>query len=378
MRDRTLLAVCAGQFLGLCAVDMGMPFLPSLLGGMGVRGDADLVLWTGWAQAAAFVLSVLVTPLWGRLGDARGRRKMLVRANFGLALALLCLAGASSPWEVVAARALQGALAGLVPAALALLAEGSDSATRLAWARSAALAGALVGPFLGGALLPLVGAAWLFRIGALLSVASGLLVWLLADEVRPPASPTAPAAAGAQWMAPGLLAVWVMGWRAVEDPVLAVYIQNLTPPGGDWALWVGVCLGAARLTALVSGPLWGRYLDRHGAERSMRAVLVGAALLTAAQALAPDPLWLAAIRALLGVFSGALVTAMYAAAVARSAPERRGEAIGYTSSGVRLGTALGNAGAGLLAAGLGLPGMFALTGASLLAAALRPTTKETA
>lgn len=369
MRDRTLLAVCAGQFLGLCAVDMGMPFLPTHLGGMGVRGDADLVRWTGWSQAAAFVLSVIVTPLWGRLGDARGRRTMLVRANFGLAVALLFLAGASTPWQVVVARSLQGALAGLVPSALALLAEGSDSASRISWARSAALAGALVGPFLGGALLPVVGAEGLFRLGAVLSVASGLVVWALADEVRPQPAVAAPPS-GARWLAPGLMAAWVMGWRAVEDPVLAVYIQRLTPPGGDWAMWVGVCLGAARLTALVSGPLWGRYLDRHGADRSMRAVLIGAALLTAAQAVAPDPLSLAVIRALLGLFSGALVTALYAAAVERSGPERRGEAIGYTSSGVRLGTALGNAGAGFLAAGLGLPGMFALMGAGLLAAAI--------
>lgn len=93
----------------------------------------------------------------------------------------------------------------------------------------------------------------------------------------------------------------------------------------------------------------------------------GAGVLTAAQGLAPSPLALTVIRALLGLFAGALLTALYAAAVERAPAQRRGEAIAYTSSGARLGKAVGTAGAGLLAAA-GMSGMFLVDGAGLLAA----------
>src|SRR5690606_30693134 len=138
------------------------------------------------------------------------------------------------------------------------------------------------------------------------------------------------------------------------------------------ALWAGVAIGAARATALVSGPLWGRLVDRHGADTSLRWCLLGAGVLTAAQGLAPSPLALTVIRALLGLFAGALLTALYAAAVERAPARRGGAALASPSGGARRGKAVGTAGAGPLAAAAGMSGMFVIAGAGLRAASALP------
>lgn len=364
MKDRRLLAVCAGQLLGIAGIDAALVLMPALLADMGVSGDAPLVAWSGGAQAAAFLLSLAATPLWGRLGDRVGRARMLARAHAGLALSLALMAWARSPWELVLARAAQGVLAGTTPAALALAAGGADGAARMGWVRSAGLGGAFLGPLLGGLLAPALGASRVMALAALVSALLAALVLLESrGETAAPAekergAPFAPAAFGQ--------AAALSYFRSLEDPLLPVFVRSLAP--SNWTLWAGVCLSASRLAQMLTAPHWGRVVDRRGPDAALAPCLVGAGLATAAQALVPGAAALAAVRLALGAFASGVVAALYARGARDAGDAGRGEAVAWTSSGLRLGNGLANATAGAAAAALGAPGLFALAGAGLIGA----------
>jgi hypothetical protein len=76
---------------------------------------------------------------------------------------------------------------------------------------------------------------------------------------------------------------------------------------------------------------------------------------------------LLAARAALGLFAAGVTAALYAAA---GANERRGEAVAWAASGLRLGGALAGAGAAGLAAVIGVPTVLVLAGAGAVASPL--------
>ncbi|MEW6282728.1 MAG: MFS transporter, partial [Candidatus Eremiobacterota bacterium] len=183
---RSFYALCAALVLSIAGLEMGLPFLPAYFEELGVRGESNLLWWSGLAQAVTFLASLACTPLWGRLGDRIGRKRMLVRAHLGLAAALALLSLARTPLEATLARIAHGALSGLAPAALALVAEGRRSKQRMAWVQSSLAAGAMLGPLAGALLLPHIGAARLYLIGAVLAALCASLVgWAAREAPRP-------------------------------------------------------------------------------------------------------------------------------------------------------------------------------------------------
>lgn len=369
MHKRAFVAIGAAQVLGVTSLEMGSPFLPALLESLGVHGTTALVAWTGWAQAVSFGLSLVLTPVWGRLGDVAGRQRMLVRAYLGLALSLLWLSMVTSPTQVLLARAVQGALAGLTPAAVALLTSEGPAGRRIALLSSCTIAGGLVGPLLGGTLLGHVRVGAVYGLGAGLSLAAGLLVMAFVPETHAHGSDAARRIPlTTTGMTLPLLGGWITAWRSMEDPLLALFVQNLCGPSASWTLWAGVAVAAARLTGMISAPWWGARADAgHGGE-ALRTCLLGAGLLTAAQALAVTPLALTLVRLVLGCFSGALTTMVYAGVAQHAPVERRGEAVAFAASGIRIGACLGNAMAGAVVAAIGMGGLFLVMGAGVLTA----------
>lgn len=359
MRRRDFALVCAGQLLGLAALEAGLCATPAVLVSLGADSNTSLVFWTGLSQGAAAGLAIVAIPVWGRVGDRVGRARMLVRAQAGLAAALALMAFASSPWQVVFARALQGAFAGTTPAALALVAGGGDGARRMGWVQSYGLAGAVAGPLLGGLLLPFIGTETLFLGGAALCAALAAASWGVREE-------TAPAAPRAAVAGPGRLYAASAGlsfFRTLEDPLLPVIARALAP--ASWIALSGAGLSVSRGVQALVSPWWGRQCERRGLHSVLAACALGAGLFTAAQALAGTPATLLLTRAALGFFAAGAVAALYASAGA--AGERRGEAVAWTASGLRLGGALAAGAAGPLAALVGIPGTLVLAGAGVAA-----------
>ena len=172
---RNLVALWLVQFLTMAGFSSVMPFLPIYVRELGVSSVEENGIWSGLLFSAAFVSTALMSPVWGAVGDRHGRKPMLVRALVAMSVCLAAMGFASSVWQLLALRIVQGFLGGSAPMANALMAT-SAPRRRLGFAmgtlQTAATSGAIIGPLIGGTLADLVGVRPVFFLTAGLLFAS--------------------------------------------------------------------------------------------------------------------------------------------------------------------------------------------------------------
>jgi EmrB/QacA subfamily drug resistance transporter len=215
-------------------VNVAIPAIHDQLGASG--GQAE---WVIGAYALAYGVALLPG---GRLGDARGRRRVFV---LGVAVftAGAALAGAATgPQVLIAASAIQGAGAGLmVPQVIASIPVGFAPARRgTAFGLYGATTslGAAVGPLVGGWLVgaDVLGLSW--RAVFLVDVPIGLLALPLALWLVPESRGNA---VGVDLLGAGLLCA----------TLLALLVPLTSGAEGRWPLWTLLTLLAAAPTLAV-------------------------------------------------------------------------------------------------------------------------------
>ncbi len=126
----------------------------------------SIAVQVGLLTAVYPMLQLLVAPLWGRLSDRVGRRRMLLVGIAGAAASYVLFALATSLAMLYVARAVGGLLSSAIfPAAAAYVADSTTEAERsrgMAWLGTASSLGAVLGPALGGVLAR---TGWEFRLG---------------------------------------------------------------------------------------------------------------------------------------------------------------------------------------------------------------------
>ncbi len=168
---------------------------------------------TTWVLTAYLLSATVSTPLVGRIGDAVGKKRMLVFALGCLSLGSLLAALAPSIGVMIAARAIQGMGGGVLPVSFGLLRD-RYPAHRLGGAvatlTSLTAAGFGCGLVLSGPIVELLGYRWLFLLPM---VATGLgmlgaLFFVPESPVRTPGGvPLVPAVLLSAWLVALLLAV---------------------------------------------------------------------------------------------------------------------------------------------------------------------------
>jgi MFS family permease len=138
----------------------------------------DITGSSGWIGIASFagLVPLIVFGLWGgAIADAVDRRKLMLITNCGVALASLAFwvqaaAGVHSVWLLIGLMALQQAMFGLNSpargAAIPRLVPEQELAAANALGSTTMLTGALFGPLLAGALIPIIGLPTLYLIDA--------------------------------------------------------------------------------------------------------------------------------------------------------------------------------------------------------------------
>ena len=157
---RNLWVCVGGSFPTIVGMTLLVPFLPLYVRELGASTDAEVLRWSGIAYGAPFFTAALTAPLWGVLGDRYGRKSMLIRASLGMTVAMSLIGLAQTVWQLVALRLLVGLLGGYSSAATILVAAQAPK-ERSGWAlgvlSSGIMAGAVVGPLLGGVLPEVIG-----------------------------------------------------------------------------------------------------------------------------------------------------------------------------------------------------------------------------
>lgn len=117
-----LISVWFGCFFTGLAISQILPFLPLYVSQLGVTSHEALSMWSGLTFSVTFLVSAIVSPMWGSLADRKGRKLMLLRASLGMAIAILLQAFATNVWQLFILRAIMGLTSGYIPNAMALVA----------------------------------------------------------------------------------------------------------------------------------------------------------------------------------------------------------------------------------------------------------------
>lgn len=349
-----LISVWFGCFFTGLAISQILPFLPLYVSQLGVSSHEALSMWSGLTFSVTFLISAIVSPMWGSLADRKGRKLMLLRASLGMAIAILLQAFASNVWQLFLLRALMGLTSGYIPNAMALVAS-QVPRERSGWALStlstAQISGVIGGPLMGGFLADHVGLRAVFIITAILLMVSFLVTLFLIKEGARPTVSKAQRLSGKAVFAslpyPGLMIALFVTTMVIQlcngsvGPILALFIKSMEPDSNNIAFLSGMIAAVPGVSALIAAPRLGKLGDRIGTARILMATLVVAVVLFFAMSFVTTPFQLGLLRFLLGFADGAMLPAVQTLLVKYSSDQVTGRIFGYNQSFMYLGNVAG-------------------------------------
>ncbi|TIU51959.1 MAG: multidrug efflux MFS transporter [Mesorhizobium sp.] len=370
---RRNLAVCfAGSFSTLIAMTLLLPFLPLYVEQLGAQGHAAIVQWSGIAYGATFFAAAMVAPLWGRLGDRYGRKVMLVRASFGMAICMSLTGMVETVWQLVLLRLLIGFAGGYSSGSTILVAMQTPK-ERSGWAlgvlSAGITAGSLVGPLLGGVLPPVIGIRATFLLsGGVIFLAFLATTFLIKESPRPRPAEAAPAAKPKSgWsqipdkrpvvamLTTGMLLAFAT--MSIE-PIITVYVQQLIEDQGRVTLVAGVVMSAAALGTILSASWLGKLADRIGHWNVVVGALAVSALLLIPQAFVTNSWQLIGLRFLMGLALGGLLPCI-TSVIRNNIPDGvGGNVLGLAISAQYVGQVAGPLAGGFVGGHFGMPSVF--------------------
>lgn len=365
---RNLVVCLLGSFTTIVGMTLLLPFLPLYVEQLGVSDRAAIAQWSGVAYGATFFAAAMVAPLWGRLADRYGCKLMLVRASLGMAVGMSLIGMAHNVWELVALRLFAGFAGGYASGSTILVATQTPKA-RSGWALgmllSGIMAGNLVGPLIGGALPPLIGIRGTFWLaGSVIFVTFMATTALIREEKRPQ---TKRASVKVGWsqipdkrpvvamLAMGLLLMFA---NMSIEPIITIYVGQLTADQSRVTLVSGVVMSAGALGSIVSASRLGKLADRVGHWNVIIGALVVSALLLIPQAFVSAGWELVGLRFLMGLALGGLLPCV-ASILRHSVPVGiAGSVLGYSTSSQFVGQVAGPLLGGFVGGHIGMRAVF--------------------
>lgn len=349
-----LISVWLGCFFTGLAISQILPFLPLYVAQLGVTSHESLSMWSGLTFSVTFLVSAIVSPMWGSLADRKGRKLMLLRASLGMAIAILLQAFATNVWQLFFLRAVMGLTSGYIPNAMALVAS-QVPRERSGWALStlstAQITGVIGGPLLGGFLADHVGLRMVFYVTAFLMLVSFLVTLFLIKEGPRPQFNKSEKLSGKAVFAtlpyPGLVISLFVTTMVIQlcngsiSPILALFIKSMSPDSTNIAFLSGMIAAVPGVSALISAPRLGKLGDRIGTGRILLGTLTFAVVLFFAMSFVTTPFQLGVLRFILGFADGAMLPAVQTLLLKYISERVTGRIFGYNQSFMYLGNVAG-------------------------------------
>jgi DHA1 family multidrug resistance protein-like MFS transporter len=155
-----------------------------------------------------------------------------------------------------------------------------------------------------------------------------------------------------------------------SQPFLPLFVVFLgVTDVGEAAIWSGILVGIAPLSAAVMTPIWGSMADRFGYKMMVLRALLMISLTSIAMGASPNIQWAFVGRLLMGAMAGFTPLAM-ALAINAGPRERMGQAVGMIQAAQFVPLAIAPPIGGLISDRFGLRANFYLSGVIVLLAAL--------
>jgi DHA1 family multidrug resistance protein-like MFS transporter len=337
-----------------------LPFLPLFVRDLGVEDAEKAALWAGVLIGISPLLAGLLAPVWGRLADRYGQKRMALRAVGSYVLLLALSAGVEDVWQLLACRIGIGLFGGIGPLGLAMAtsrAPREQTGRAVGLIQAAQILAAAVGPFAGGALADLIGVRRTFLVTAGLCAFSVFLLARYYEEGEGPTEDAAPADAHTfssivrlRGVPSLLVALFLVNFVGRSfTPILPLHLERLGVPARQLASATGVLISAYSVAAAFSATALGRASRSLPPRRLLAASLVGGALTVAPLALISTFPAFLALAVLLGLASGGALTLCYTIGGLMVPAPVKTTAFGFFAGAALFGGALSPSVAGVLA-----------------------------
>lgn len=295
------------------------------------------------------VVTAVVQPVAGRLGDRHRHDRVALVALVGFGVASTLAAVASSFAALAAARCLQALFgAAVIPNVQVLVQSVTTPATRgriFGWFGSGIGAGAAAGPLVGGVLVAWLGWRATFAVNLPFVVLALVLLVRVGPPTSMPAADAPRAHHGGALRQPGFLAACVVQGSANLGQYIVLLVVPIVLDARGWSSrGIGLVLTALTISLLLLAPLGGRIGDNLGRRAPVMlgmVVLIGGLSLIAAVAEAGSTLPLVVGVTITGIGTGLAMASLQAAAMESVDPSVAGTAAGLLHTSRYIGSIAG-------------------------------------
>ncbi|GAA0421619.1 MFS transporter [Virgibacillus sp. AGTR] len=378
---RNLAIMWFANFFIAGSMTMVLPFISLYIETMGNFSDSYVQNWSGWIFAITFVTAFIFSPIWGRIGDKYGRKKILIFSAVGIGISILLMGFATSVWQLFLLRLFMGVATGFIPMSQAFISTQTPkhiAGRVLGTLQTGSITGTLMGPLLGGTLADTFGYANTFKWVSVTVFISGIIVLLGVKEVKTKLSDDAndyrtyTRKQVIQHIVnqPVLLVVMLISTLVQVahfsiQPILSLFVADIHGPE-NIALFAGIAFSAAGLGNLLMTRKWGKIGDKIGYIKVLIFLLFMAGIVYLPGAFVTSIWQLVILRFLLGISIGGIIPLRIAYIRQKAPLSMQGEVLGYNTSLRFLGNIIGPALGGALAGFFGFSAVFVVTSALLL------------
>ncbi|NIK29445.1 MFS family permease [Thalassobacillus devorans] len=384
MAKRNLFIMWFANFFIAGSITMVLPFISLYIDSFGNFSESYVQQWSGWVFGVTFVTAFLFAPIWGRVGDRYGRKKILIISAVGLGVSVFLMGLADSVWQLFFLRLFMGVFTGFIPMSQALIATQTPkhiAGKVLGTLQTGSITGSLMGPMLGGVLADTFGYSATFQGTSITVFLSAFIVIFGIKEfkINDESSDSKKSYSRKEVLRhifrhPVLLMVMLVSLfvqiaHFSIQPILSLYVAELHGPA-NLAFFSGIAFSAAGLGNLLMARRWGSIADKVGYIRILVFLLFMAGIVYLPGAFVTSIWQLVIIRFLLGASIGGIIP-VRTAYIRQEAPlAMQGEVLGYNTSIRFLGNMIGPALGGMLSGYLGFSSVFYVTSALLAASGI--------
>ncbi len=374
----TVLAIC---------YTMIIPFLPIYLLELGVPKD-DVALWSGLVFGITFLIAGIMAPIWGKIADNKGKKRMALRAGFAIAVSYVLIGMVTDQYQLLMGRALVGFANGFYPVAMTMVSLSVDEkqvGRALGIFQTGLILGNVVGPFLGGAVESVVGMRPVFYISGIAVFIATLAVLFLVKEPKLEVENTTSKEQSKQPVKATSLRedfksvqeqpvlvrlLWIYFFMQcvimMLQPILALYVGDMQGTMEGAAIISGTILSIGGLAGSLTTNIWVRLGERRGYFRTISYCMLGSGVVLLLQSLPVGIWWFGVLQVLIGSCIVGINPSLSAAVTLNTEPGFRGRMFGMTTTAQQFGSMVGPVFASIVSTYIGISYVFSITGLLLL------------
>jgi len=373
--QRNLYILWFGTFMSGAAFSMIVPFMPLFINELGDYTTKELTFWSGLVFSSTFLSMALISPFWGKMADLKGRRPMLLRSAFFMAVVTFSMGFAVNVYQLLALRILLGLLSGFRSNAIALMAASAPKAKAgqvLGTLATGNVAGGLCGPVIGGVIAEFFGYRTTFYFTGIILFLVYILVFAFVKENFTPVKEvvgTKPPSFLSRLRNPKIIIGLFITTMIIQitnnsiNPVLSLYVKQLMNNTGNISVTSGIIAALPGIATLIAAPRFGKLGDSIGTNKILAGGLLLSIIIYIPMAFVRNVWQLGVLRLLIGISDAAILPSVQALLVKNSPQEATSRVFSYNQSAQSAGNVLGPMIGSTISGHLGFPAVFIATSA---------------